>query len=198
MEERQGTPSVAEQPAQIREHPLGVLPRRRRGGWLILPVSMFLLTAGVAWGIPGIQGFHFRCGGAAAGNLRRETRLGIEMCRGESGAERVASATAQHRQEEDARREANTADATEAEEETRAELQERKAQEEDKRTQEAYEREYRKDDRRTEAETKPLERTTKEQDRDAKLEDKESLEKNEREFSAVTKQAQEEADRAIE
>jgi hypothetical protein len=84
--------------------PSGSGPKRR---WIASPVVIIaLVVAGIAWGIPILQGFHFGCN-VLAGDIYRESRLGIEMCRGINQAEvTAAKEKVQHEQEAQANREA--------------------------------------------------------------------------------------------
>ena len=76
---------VREPPTELHEPPRDHDPKRRRAA-LGTPVVIVLIVAGVAWGIPILQGYHFGCN-VLAGDTVRTTRLGFEMCRPESQAE---------------------------------------------------------------------------------------------------------------
>ena len=59
---------------------------KRRWLGLSTPVAIAVVVAIIAWGIPIAQGFHFGCN-VFAGDIYRESRLGIQMCRAENQAE---------------------------------------------------------------------------------------------------------------
>ena len=111
-----GPPAPPQPPTEVHDRsPGGRDPKRRAalGG----AVVSLLIVAGIAWGIPILQGFHFGCN-ALAGDEIRETRLGLEMCRARTQAEvneqrENVQRQAQQEQQADERREAEERKASE-------------------------------------------------------------------------------------
>lgn len=97
-------------------------PGKRNRAWYASPVVIIIaIIAGIAWGIPILQGYHFGCN-VLAGDIYRESRLGIEMCRGISHSEvKEREEHAQHEQEVKAKAES---EAKQQEEQTHRQTQE--------------------------------------------------------------------------
>jgi hypothetical protein len=113
--ERHGVGGDDEAPTEVHDPSSGGDPKRRRTA-LSAPIVIVLIVAGVAWGIPIVQGFHFGCN-VLAGDEVREVRLGFEMCRHRTQAEVTEAAETRQNEER-----------SKAEEQQKREAEERQAQ----------------------------------------------------------------------
>jgi hypothetical protein len=107
--ETQRPPAPPEPPTEVHEPAAGGSDPKRKAA-LSAPVVIVLAVAGIAWGIPILQGFHFGCN-VLAGDEIRETRLGLQMCRSRTQGEvnearEKAQQQAQQEREAQANREA--------------------------------------------------------------------------------------------
>jgi hypothetical protein len=114
IEERHGVGGGDEAATEVHEPSSGGDPKRCRAA-LSAPVVIVLIVAGVAWGIPIVQGFHFGCN-VLAGDEVREVRLGFEMCRHRTQAELTEAAEKRQNEER-----------SKAEEQQKRETEERQA-----------------------------------------------------------------------